>query len=360
MIRRNLLLFSMAILPSTVLACDPNENCRRCLISAFGNCIKEGNDPICEARKKTCQIIPQLVDTPGSPFGPGGIAASGGPVPLRVLKTCAENITSCPSAVVAQLSYEAVRPIVDSYRAHLSAQANGKWKSLPKDFIDAVKSYYLNVNLDNVRYAENIYTIHGQAITIGDEIFIPSNMDLGQPDGKRLMLHELQHVVQYQRRGGPDPFLAEYIAKSIGKIAERRSFNVHDYIDLENEANKKAEEVYNSVRAFQPQTISRPSVGGGVAKYYNPQIQNRTIDACIKSNRFSENTGTQCTKSAQQHIADAFCANQGRSTAIDWTDTFTGVFQRSVKYVNDQPGSSTGQWRNDDRGGAIFTSISCS
>jgi hypothetical protein len=62
------------------LACDPNEECKRCLVSTFGKCIKEGNDPVCELRKKACQIAPPIVDTPGSPFGPGGPLQQGGPL----------------------------------------------------------------------------------------------------------------------------------------------------------------------------------------------------------------------------------------------------------------------------------------
>jgi len=68
---------------TSALACDPNEDCSRCLVDKPFNmgCEIRGNDPICEARKKACQISPPIVNTPGSPFGPGGPLASGGPVP---------------------------------------------------------------------------------------------------------------------------------------------------------------------------------------------------------------------------------------------------------------------------------------
>src|SRR6516225_11957639 len=59
-----------ALYTSASLACDPNEECNRCLASAFGNCITRGNDPVCEARKAACQVAPPVVNTPGSPFGP--------------------------------------------------------------------------------------------------------------------------------------------------------------------------------------------------------------------------------------------------------------------------------------------------
>ena len=37
-------LFATDTLPA--LACDPNEQCNRCLASAFNHCIQRGNDPI--------------------------------------------------------------------------------------------------------------------------------------------------------------------------------------------------------------------------------------------------------------------------------------------------------------------------
>jgi hypothetical protein len=47
-------IFVLTIL-SRAYACDPNEECNRCLASAFGHCITHGNDPICETRKGVCQ-----------------------------------------------------------------------------------------------------------------------------------------------------------------------------------------------------------------------------------------------------------------------------------------------------------------
>jgi hypothetical protein len=47
--------FSVGIGSCPALACDPNEECSRCLASASGHCITYGNDPVCEARKLACQ-----------------------------------------------------------------------------------------------------------------------------------------------------------------------------------------------------------------------------------------------------------------------------------------------------------------
>ena len=118
-------------------ACDPNEECNRCLASAFGHCIQRGNDPICEARKATCQVAPPLANTPGSPFGPGGPLQQGGPMGLSVpqLQQCIANLSACPAQILARIGYETVRPIVDHYIAFLQNQAGNNVYALDQSLI---------------------------------------------------------------------------------------------------------------------------------------------------------------------------------------------------------------------------------
>ncbi len=224
------------IWPTEVLACDPNEQCRRCLVSAFGRCIQRGNDPVCELRKKTCQtagpIAPIIIDTPGSPI------RSGGPIPKEAIKNCISDIFHCPEELLSRTGYEAVRPIVQQYLHFLETQAYRHWKTLDPDFINDWQSDY-SVDLRQVRYATSINTVHGEAITIGYNIFFPNEIDISYKDDEELMLHELEHVVQYSRRGGVEPFLSEYILKSAGKIIAHRSINIHDSIDIESAAIRK-------------------------------------------------------------------------------------------------------------------------
>jgi hypothetical protein len=53
--------------------CDPNEKCNTCLASAFGQCVVQGNDPTCEARKLACAGA----NTQRTAAGPASQAASG-------------------------------------------------------------------------------------------------------------------------------------------------------------------------------------------------------------------------------------------------------------------------------------------
>lgn len=257
-----------AILPLILLflgtdasfSCDPNESCNRCLVSVFGGCQHRGNDPLCEARKKACQIpvVGPIVTAPGMPMGPGGIAGPGGPgigpVPGESLKSCFSNPSGCPSEIASNLAYSTVAPIVDQYIQFLERQGDGRWLGIPPGIINAISSQYPEINLSNVRYATGINTAHGQAITIGNSIFFPGELNLNNAYDQILLFHELEHVVQYQRRGGIRQFLAEYIFKVPCKIIQMRSFNVHDFIDIEQAAIAKSNIVYDFVtRTFSAQ-----------------------------------------------------------------------------------------------------------
>jgi hypothetical protein len=249
---------------SGVLACDPNESCNRCLASAFGHCITQGNDPICEARKAACRNLPPpVVNMPGSPFGQGGPFQQGGPGGLTVpqIQQCIANISGCAPQIVARLGYESVRPIVDNYIRFLQGQA-GTVLSFDESFISSIQQFY-PIDLHNIRYAVNINTIHGANITIGNMIFFVGNIDLTDVDDKALVYHELEHAVQYVNRGGVEPFLAEYILKSGGSILHGgNSIDMHDNIDLEHDAIQKASYVSSQVDGQQSSQGTDGAQGG--------------------------------------------------------------------------------------------------
>jgi len=73
--------FLVVFLQCTLIAkgaCDPNEDCRVCLVKAFGRCITHGNDPICENRRAVCRVtlsipLPPNRDPTSSPTNPCSI-----------------------------------------------------------------------------------------------------------------------------------------------------------------------------------------------------------------------------------------------------------------------------------------------
>ncbi|MDC9835538.1 DUF1036 domain-containing protein [Rhizobium binxianense] len=171
------------------------------------------------------------------PFGPW-IAPNVVP-PFDVAERCLRDLSHCPKELVARAAYEVAKPIVDQYLNFLSSQTSGNNYKLPDDFISTAQPYY-SVNLNKVRYSLRVNTVHRQAITVGYRIYFPRNIDLDDSDDIELMYHELEHVVQYEQKGGIEPFLAEYIAKGFAKIIEKRSVNIHDDIDIERAAIDKA------------------------------------------------------------------------------------------------------------------------
>jgi len=247
----------------SALACDPNEECSKCLASAFGHCITTGNDPVCEARKLACQRAPAVVNTPGSPFGPGGPLAQGGPAGLSVpqIQQCIENMSSCPGQIMGRMTYQMVRPIVDGYIGYLNSQVGNNVSSFDADFIAAIQRYY-SIDIRNVRYATGINTLHGMNITIGNMIYFVDDMDFSDPDDAQTAYHELEHVVQYANRGGVEPFLAEYILKAGGSILQGgNSINIHNNIDLEQAAIRKASLVSAAVAANGGAQVAQPVEG---------------------------------------------------------------------------------------------------
>ena len=251
-----------------VYACDPNEECNRCLASAFGHCITHGNDPICEARKAACQVAPPVVNTPGSPFAPGGVLGQGGPggISMPQVYSCLGDLGHCPQQVLAGLSYNLIRPILDTYIGFLQNQAGNNVYHLDDNLIAQIQQFY-SVDLRNVLYATNINTIHGANVTIGNTIYFVKQMDFNDPNDGWTLYHELEHVVQYANRGGVDPFLAEYVLKATGSVLRGgNSIDMHDNIDLENAANAKANQVagsgIGSIAVNQGGVPTQPHVGG--------------------------------------------------------------------------------------------------
>lgn len=233
--------------PSVQAQCNPNEDCNRCLVSAFGRCQHRGNDPVCETRKLACQRAGGGLGSPagpGGPFGPGGPGGPGGPQPPigpQQVQQCLANLAQCPPVLMVS----SVRPIVEAYKQHLISQVR-QWYRLDPRTIAKIQPFY-SVDLNSIEFAYGINTVHGAHITFGNRIFFTQTLNMLAPADLHLMYHELEHSVQYQNRGGESAFIGEYILKAAGQILATRSFNVHDFIDLESAAESKANQVSAAV-----------------------------------------------------------------------------------------------------------------
>ena len=95
-------------------------------------------------------------------------------------------------------------------------------------------------------------------------------MNFSDPNDAWTLFHELQHVVQYANRGGVEPFLAEYALKAGGSVLRGgSSIDMHDNIDLERDANAKADQVSAAVSKYSqqgnggitPAVVQSPAMG---------------------------------------------------------------------------------------------------
>ena len=204
---------------------------------------------------------------------------------------CISNPGACAEKEFRRIPYRAVWPIIERYKAHLFNQAQNRWNVLPPQLIQSVQPYY-SVDLRNVRFATNINTVHGSAITWDNFIFFPRHVNLSNRGDLRWMLHELEHAVQYQRRGGYRALIGEYALKAMGKIIERGTFNPHDYIDLERAADAKANQLIGIASVNTNRQAFRP----GNSRYFRPsgfaQICATVLGYCFMGQPIS--VGSQC------------------------------------------------------------------
>jgi hypothetical protein len=134
---------------------------------------------------------------------------------------------------------------VSGYLEFLLQQGNGRWQRLPDDFKTCYREHY-GFNLDDVRFATNVNTIHGQGITVDTQIYFPRDINLSDRSDRHWMLHELEHVRQYQVVGGVSAFLVKYAVQGGIEVGRNGSINIHDNIRLEREADSKADRILDA------------------------------------------------------------------------------------------------------------------
>jgi hypothetical protein len=140
-----------------------------------------------------------------------------------------------------------VEEIVVAYLASLRAQAQNKWAQLPAKLIEILTHHYPDCQLSSIQYATDINTIHGAAITFENQIFFPTELNLYEYANLHWLLHELEHVQQYKQVGGLRSFLARYFNDASVKIIQHKSLSIHDNLELEAAANRKADAITDDV-----------------------------------------------------------------------------------------------------------------
>lgn len=178
----------------------------------------------------------------------------------EVIQACLGNVPRCVNEILAA----PVALLAQAYIDGLYRQAEGKVYPFSNEFINLAQPYY-EIDLRSVTFADDINTGHGMVLAHCDRIFFTKSGNLWTDRNElHLVLHELEHLVQCQKRGRRT-FLTEYLLKGAVEITKNGQFNIHDLHEFEVSAEAKANHLTNSLWAsIQNGSVPVPlSTGGG-------------------------------------------------------------------------------------------------
>ncbi len=233
------LLFAFAASPAR--ACSDNEY-EQCTL---GICIclpKIGGD-VGQLGERIKDEANRLVENVANELGktPDAIRAC-----IADVGKCVNEVMTAPVAVYAQ-----------AYIETLYRQSEGKTYPFSPEFVQLAQPHY-DIDLNGITYADDIDTGHGMVLAYCDRVFFTRGGNLWQDKAElHLVLHELEHLVQCQKRGRRT-FLSEYILKGVVDFASGR-FNVHDVHEMEVAAEAKANALTDQLWAkIQSRTVPIP------------------------------------------------------------------------------------------------------
>lgn len=262
-----ILLFTQA---SSASACGPNE---------YEQCYRVN---LLIGKAKDCKCLPKV----GGTIGQAGEATKKvtSDIISEVRKTpeaiasCLNNVGQCVNEILSAPLAQTVQIYLDG----LYKQSEGRVQPFSSQFIQLAQPYY-SVNLQGITSADNINTGHGMSVSYCDRIFFSTSPNLWTSRSDlHLVLHELEHTVQCQRRGRRT-YLAEYILKATGDIIKSGSVNVHDMHDYEMAANAKADQltpiIWNQIQnARRSANYGQP--GSGTQYLPPPYSQQPPLQVC--------------------------------------------------------------------------------
>ena len=155
-------------------------------------------------------------------------------------------------AVMALVGCGNVTVSIKGYQAFLDSQVIS-FRKLPEAFAAGAQEHFRS-DLSQVEFATGVDTLSGKVVTIGNRIYFPDQVRFNSRPHIVRMLHELEHVDQYQKLG--KQFISKYSIQSLGSTSEMlakgkpRYKSIHDNIELEKEAIEKAELVLAQYRSF--------------------------------------------------------------------------------------------------------------
>lgn len=128
----------------------------------------------------------------------------------------------------------------DSYRGNLRSRAGASRIAIPQCLYPLVAERY-GFDPNWVEMWQNVSgTPSGNAITLENQIFFPIPLNPeGEPSDLGLLLHELEHVVQWKKKG-KNTFLAEYVCDTGRNLSSFDQVKIHDSLNIERAADAKS------------------------------------------------------------------------------------------------------------------------
>jgi hypothetical protein len=224
----------------------------------------------------------------------------------QAIQECLTNVTRCTNEIMSS----PVALLAQAYIDGLYRQSEGRVQSFSPQWIELTKQYY-DVDLNGVTFAENIDTGHGMTLAYCDRIFFTHS---GSPWTDKsemfLTLHEMEHLVQCQKRGRRT-FLAEYILKGLVNMAKNGRFNIHDIHEFEVAADAKANNLtdllWNRVHSNVVPVPTQPRQQQGFPSGYVT-----LVCGCWGPNSVSEASEPRCqSQNVSINWCQGFCPGGG-------------------------------------------------
>jgi hypothetical protein len=177
-------------------------------------------------------------------------------VPADVLQ--ARTISKTWEYLTSYLDKGLLPPSLREYVTYLDIEGRRRgYSKLPANVSVVLKPFFGDISLSRVRYAQEVNTLHGKAITVGYNIYFPRRVDLDSCKESRcdfaLLIHELEHVSQYKKHGGVEPFLLKYVGNGLLQspfiplsLIQGGAYDLHAELQLEKDANAKVDNIFDT------------------------------------------------------------------------------------------------------------------
>lgn len=149
------------------------------------------------------------------------------------------GLLPCPTPSIAALGIT----FYDSYKKKMDRE--GSSVGIPACVRNVIaQNYSFDPNWIEMRRGVQSVPPAMAAITLENKVFFRSNIRFDSAEDIHLLLHELAHVEQWKSKG-KTKFISEYICKSSVTALQHEPMKVHDMLNEERSADRKADIIFD-------------------------------------------------------------------------------------------------------------------